>query len=282
MGNVCSACEDGKKRSADGFSSEPEQIPQQVLDALKQLKDEDGKNKLQEIINASRKNVFANKPAEKDPSAAEQSFTNGSYYQGQMIDKKKWGQGKYISKEGRVYEGQWLSDKCDGKGSLKDLESFYYGFWQGGSKQGDGFEVWHADGTVYIGDHKSSMKNGFGVYIWKDGTRYVGQFANDVIEGEGVFYDTDGVYKGAFVDSLQQGSGTYSYNDGAVYTGDFHEGERHGQGKITWPDGSSYEGGWKEGHMHGDGTVVVRGKNKQKVTYENGSQLSAVPFNHSL
>lgn len=222
MGNVCSTCEDGKKRPS-GLPAEV--VPEVVLQALQQLKEQpEAQQKLNDVVNASLKDVFSFaarpptiSPENFKPTQSEQSFTNGSYYQGQMVEKKKYGHGRYISKEGRIYEGQWSNDKCDGKGHLKDLESFYYGFWENGSKQGEGYEIWHQDGTVYIGDHLNSMKNGFGVYIWKDGTRYVGQFSNDVIEGEGVFYDTDGVYKGAFVDSLQQGQGVYSYNDGAVH-----------------------------------------------------------------
>ncbi|CAD7957559.1 unnamed protein product [Amoebophrya sp. A25] len=290
MGNVCSSCEDGKRRGAEDMP--PEELPDVVLDALKASPKADEKKeatkdgekkvlnhvweipeaqaRLQGIVDAARSGCFAQG---QEPVAVELAFTNGSYYQGQMVEKKKWGSGKYTSKEGRIYEGQWNNDRCNGKGHLKDLESFYYGFWANGSKEGEGYEIWHADGTQYIGQHSNSMKNGTGVYIWNDGTRYVGSFKNDVIEGEGVFHDRDGVYKGAFVDSLQHGYGTYTYTDGSVYTGQFQEGERHGQGKIAWEDGSSYEGQWADNAMHGTGVVVVKSGTQQKVVYEHGIQV---------
>jgi len=206
------------------------------------------------------------------------TFANGSSYQGQMRNKKKHGEGKYVgSSSHRVYQGQWYDDRCDGKGFLLDGESSYYGFWKEGQKHGLGFEIWHRDGTCYIGHHLKNNKNGPGLYSWGDGTTYSGQFKQDVIQGDGVFFDSEGVYRGQFQNSLQHGEGYYKYHDGTTYNGRFFEGERHGFGRIEWTDGSSYEGGWKQGKQFGKGVETTGGMagggggNSRNVEYgENG------------
>merc|ERR1712194_271910 len=161
--------------------------------------------------------------------------------------------GGEIEKGVRAYSGQWMDDRCHGKGWFQDGESSYFGFWEKGQKSGQGFEVWHRDGTCYLGQHKQNNKWGQGIYSWEDGTRYTGEFEDDVISGQGVFVDAEGVYEGQFLRSLQHGRGVYKYAGGMVYMGQFLEGERHGRGKMIWPDGSEYDGEWSHGKQSGAG-----------------------------
>jgi len=90
-------------------------------------------------------------------------FPNGSMYKGQMlIDKnngteERCGYGIQKWVDGAVYEGNWLQNKAEGKGTF-----------------------WHAEGDIYIGDFKADQACGFGVYTHVNGSRYEGEWVNDV------------------------------------------------------------------------------------------------------
>ena len=74
-----------------------------------------------------------------------------------------------------------------------------------GRKHGFGEEVWHDDGTKYLGEHVEGNKHGRGQYIWADGSSYEGEFKNDVVEGYGTLRDkSGGVYTGQFVDNMRR------------------------------------------------------------------------------
>ena len=47
-------------------------------------------------------------------------YQDGSYYEGQMLDGKRHGKGKfyYESGEGGVYDGEWAGGKINGVGTL--------------------------------------------------------------------------------------------------------------------------------------------------------------------
>lgn len=269
--NMCCQCTEVGNSNEPQF---PAPVPGFVKDALAGMNDEDERAQIRELINLPELPIL---PGE-NLSLHEISFANGSTYSGTMKDRKKNGRGRYQGHEGRIYEGQWLNDRCHGKGWLRDADSDYYGFWFKGSKDGLGFEVWGADGTQYVGQHKENNKEGYGVYIWKDGTKYVGQFKDDVIYGTGVFHDQEGKYSGGFEDSLQHGEGKYEYNDGTVYEGQFMRGERHGRGKISWKDGSTYDGEWSQGVQHGKGIEQVRNGARSEVEYSKSKRIAKKPI----
>ena len=82
-----------------------------------------------------------------------------------IIDKQRGieercGYGVQIWTDGAVYEGNWLDNKAEGKGTF-----------------------WHAEGDIYIGEFKADQASGFGVYTHMNGSRYEGEWVNDVQQG---------------------------------------------------------------------------------------------------
>ena len=46
-------------------------------------------------------------------------YNNGDYYEGNFLNGKKNGVGKYIYHNGDVYEGSWLNDMKHGEGTYR-------------------------------------------------------------------------------------------------------------------------------------------------------------------
>ena len=78
---------------------------------------------------------------------------------------------------------------------------------------------------VYIGSYTDDMKNGSGIYTWKNGDVYEGAYVNDVRSGIGTYTWASGEsYTGEFKDNILSGAGTYSWPSGRVYKGYFENG----------------------------------------------------------
>jgi hypothetical protein len=74
--------------------------------------------------------------------------------------EERYGYGIQKWVDGAVYEGEWVNNKAEGKGTF-----------------------WHAEGDVYIGEFKADQANGHGEYTHINGSRYEGEWVNDVQEG---------------------------------------------------------------------------------------------------
>ena len=85
----------------------------------------------------------------------------------------------------------------------------------------------------YKGEYKGGVKDGYGVFVYRDETRYEGTFECNVKEGQGIMY----------------------YSDGSKYVGDYHNGMMDGQGEYIWPNGVKYVGEWRSDERHGFGQM---------------------------
>merc|ERR1712178_497524 len=47
-------------------------------------------------------------------------YTDGSRYEGQFLNGKRWGKGTQYSPDGKVYEGIWKNDKMESPTSVKE------------------------------------------------------------------------------------------------------------------------------------------------------------------
>ena len=63
--------------------------------------------------------------------------------------------------------------------------------------------------------------------------------------------------KGAWVDGLKNGDGTYLWSDGTTYIGAWLKGKRHGDGMLTAPKGTVYGGQWINDKLTGKGSFEV-------------------------
>ena len=70
-------------------------------------------------------------------------------------------------------------------------------------------------GRRYIGERKNNLKEGKGIYYFKNGNKYEGEFKNDKMDGEGILYYANGErFEGKFKEDLKNGKGTHFFKNG--------------------------------------------------------------------
>ena len=158
-------------------------------------------------------------------------FHQGDRYEGMMDGFDRHGVGTCTYGIGQaVYEGQWVKDGREGKGTLTSKSS-----------------------ESYDGDWKADKPHGMGVRTGADGSKEEGQFARGGLHGAGERKDAFGnVWRGSFADGKQEGEGSCEV-EGAKYVGSFSNGLYDGTGEMRYPDGTSYSGGWAKGKAEGSG-----------------------------
>ena len=113
-------------------------------------------------------------------------YKDGSVYEGQIENKKRHGQGKFIKADSnQTYMGEWRNDKMDGDGILYFENGEYY------------------KGTIING-----MKQSYdGFYVYFNGNTYKGEWENDRKDGYGVLHNlgTGEVYKGQWKAGYKEG-----------------------------------------------------------------------------
>lgn len=50
----------------------------------------------------------------------------------------------------------------------------------------------YVNGDKYDGEFVNDIRQGKGLYYWKDGSRWEGNFMDNVMDGKGTFYTNDG------------------------------------------------------------------------------------------
>jgi len=188
--------------------------------------------------------------------------SNRNYYQGNMLDGKRHGQGGILRwRDGNVYIGEWIEDRLEGdgefrwsdgkryigkwyrnqplQGSLHYLKGKRYeGHFVSGKRHGQGRIMWpefdEAGRVCYTGNWVDDKKSGFGTMTWKDGTSYEGFWVKGKREGNGVYtFPAGEYYSGNWVNGLRQGYGVRVYADGSIYEGEWKGDRRHGRGQAT-------------------------------------------------
>lgn len=229
------------------------------------------------------------KQASKDPNLTEEPEKEISegFYKGQWLNSKRHGRGRTERRDNCVYEGQYVNDVPNGVGIftygdggiykgqwadglatgfgtfIKGNGFTYTGDWVKNAQQGYGVE--ECAETRYEGTFFNNLKEGRGIFSWKQGSVYEGEFHNNKIHGEGTYKWDDGrVYTGQWVESTMCGNGITTWPDGRRYEGQYLDNRKHGFGKFSWPNGRCYEGQWKEGHQHGEGVFLRKEGGKSK------------------
>ena len=94
------------------------------------------------------------------------TWTDGSFYDGEIKDNVFEGYGRFRWKEGREYTGFWKNGKMHGKGTMNYL-----------------------DGAKYEGEFKEGKRHGKGNYIWNKNKYYKGNWVKGKQEGDGYYYN---------------------------------------------------------------------------------------------
>ncbi|OMJ87231.1 hypothetical protein SteCoe_11073 [Stentor coeruleus] len=117
---------------------------------------------------------------------------NGSFYFGELKDKKPHGIGIERWDNGKIYEGTYYEGKYSGQGVLIwPDKSIYKGGFIKNNMQGYGVFKW-SNGNCYEGMWKESKMHGEGKFTWSNGNKFIGEYEDGQKHGNGVFFWTDG------------------------------------------------------------------------------------------
>jgi len=91
-------------------------------------------------------------------------YENGDYYIGEIENENGKPNGKGIKyfKDGNIYEGNFIQDKFDGLGKYYNADGYYYfGEWKQGLKYGKGTQ-YYMNGESYEGEFINNIPDGIG------------------------------------------------------------------------------------------------------------------------
>lgn len=170
-------------------------------------------------------------------------------YDGQWDCDIKHGRGLIIYSNGEQYEGEWEGNYPSGRGEyvFKD-GSRYIGSFSKGLRHGSG-TLYYADGqTIYDGEWVHDKKHGSAKITFVNGV-YEGDMMNDVKEGVGVYsYKNGDVYEGSWKDNKKHGVGVYRFAGGrGFYKGTWVNGLKDNIGILEISDGKRFQERWNMG-----------------------------------
>jgi hypothetical protein len=187
---------------------------------------------------------------------ADVSYANGDFYSGPFVNGMRHGRGFLKTARGE-YEGEFVEDKRHGDGKFtKDDGSCFEGRFADDWITGEGKVVYEV-GSTYTGSFKYFMQHGTGKYTHPDGLTYEGQYVENFLEGEGIVtYQNGDVYSGTFLRNKMHGQGVLEKADGSKYEGEFFENEYHGSGIYYVKDAFTYAGSFRAGQFEGKGVLT--------------------------
>lgn len=126
---------------------------------------------------------------------------------------------------GDTYEGEYLDHKFHGKGKFTSKVMKYDGNWKEGYPHGKGTETWKS-GAIYKGFFHFGEKWGQGSYLWPNQNLYEGMWAKDLMNGKGqIRYPNGDVLRGTFVQGIPKGYCEFRFSNGNIYKGQFLNGK---------------------------------------------------------
>ena len=230
-------------------------------------------------------------------------LSDGGTYIGTVEGEHPHGKGKWIGKEGQMYEGGWKDGLWNGEGRfISSTGDIYQGSWESGKKSGKGL-MQLLCGYLYRGQWQDDLPHGLGHQREPNGDVYDGPFVLGIKEGEGGEFKcaaTGEIHTGKFEQGclmfgkvirpkemeeyegwlklgLYDGVGELRCSEG-VYNGEFVSGRRHGKGSMVYDGGmTEYQGGWKWGRQDGQGKIIHKptGRVEQEGYWKAGKFINA-------
>ena len=208
-------------------------------------------------------------------------YTQGKKYEGNFIEGKLVGLGRYIDEEGTCYEGIFEKNKIISKATMikinennKKVE--YFGDLVDFKKNGKGEETVEGE-YRYKGDFKDDLWDGQGeLENFLTGDIYIGHFDKGDITGKGKIKWKDGeTYEGTFLKGIKHGKGVHKWPDKSRYKGEYINGIREGKGEYKWPDGRIFKGLFKNGKPDGKGKIHFKHKIIE-CEFKNGKPITDI------
>ena len=188
-------------------------------------------------------------------------------YIGDLVDGKKHGHGKHITKK-YIYEGNFENDKMHGKGTYTNLETYdvYEGEFFHNEFQGHGVMKYnsHAAYQEYSGSWSKGKFNGFGKLLFTNTDLYEGWFKLDKKCGKGIFkFHYGASFEGIYYDNDRHGYCKIIECNGDIFEGTYYMGKKEGECSITYKNGDIFTGVWKNGYKQGIGTFCKKENGKK-------------------
>ena len=163
--------------------------------------------------------------------------TSDSIYIGKYVNKKRNGQGKLILADQSYYEGNFKDGEFNGNGYFRTRNYTYKGQFIAGKKDGKGKLESFNTKSIYEGEFKNDMKEGYGIEKYNDGSVYKGHYKNGMKEGTGILSlkkeKKNSIFEGEFKDDKICGKGIYKWENGKQYEGEWENNEISGFGILT-------------------------------------------------
>ena len=163
--------------------------------------------------------------------------TSDSIYIGKYVNKKRNGQGKLILADQSYYEGNFKDGEFNGNGYFRTRNYTYKGQFIAGKKDGKGKLESFNTKSIYEGEFKNDMKEGYGIEKYNDGSIYKGHYKNGMKEGTGILSlkkeKKNSIFEGEFKDDKIWGKGIYKWENGKKYEGEWENNEISGFGILT-------------------------------------------------
>ena len=163
--------------------------------------------------------------------------TSDSIYIGKYVNKKRNGQGKLILADQSYYEGNFKDGEFNGNGYFRTRNYAYKGQFIAGKKDGKGKLESFNTKSIYEGEFKNDMKEGYGIEKYNDGSIYKGHYKNGMKEGTGILSlkkeKKNSIFEGEFKDDKIWGKGIYKWENGKQYEGEWENNEISGFGILT-------------------------------------------------
>ena len=131
------------------------------------------------------------------------------------------------------------------------------------------------EADTFVGKRVDGKKKGEGTLTLANGDKYVGEWDNDLKNGHGIFTyrDSGSSYVGEFKDGSLHGQGTYTLANGANYIGDWKNGKMNGQGTLNLLNGVKYTGEFKDNEFNGQGTITKSNGDSYVSEFKDSEQL---------
>ena len=157
----------------------------------------------------------------------ERNYCHPNIFEGEYLNGKRNGWGKYYDENNLVFECEYLNGKKNGKAIQYDEYSkFLYK-------------------AIYLDDKLvRKLDKYYDELIIEEGTGIAKEYKNEIL-----------IYKGEYYNGLRNGKGKeYDQEGNLIYEGEFLKGERDGKGKEYDQEGNLiYEGEFLRGEREGEG-----------------------------
>ena len=184
-------------------------------------------------------------------------YTDGSYYEGQMRDGVREGQGSYKMSNGNIFEGLWHDQKLKGR--------IIWGAPNTAIQISEGEFIREKNGPIVI------VK--IGRLKFRNGDIFEGEIKEGKLEGFGVYYSKKGgLFEGYFSNNQRSGIGKFTYKKDGVswtYIGEYAGGRKDGIGKLYKEGQVVFEGEWRKDHAH-FGKLYFDGEGSEKIAFYLG------------